>query len=173
MPATAQPATASVDSAGSGDEPITVSSNIAGTDTVTVAAGDMKNEMPDKEPGDSELRDDSIVEKSITQTKANTQMNTKDGGDVEKTGSEATAEVAVSKEPDDKESIESVTDQVKTLNMDDDSKAPATTAEPTTPEKNDSSITAGHDEGTDKSTESEVTETTESKPEEDSKKEES
>lgn len=164
FPATTQPLTTSVDSKGSNGAPITVSSNIAGTDTVTVAAGDTKNEMPDRSSGEGKgPGGDSISDKTVKETKADTQMSDKGVGGLEEKGSEETAAdaAATATESGEKEQVKLVSDKVQTVQIDDGSKAAEATAEQPELEKNDSPEAEGDSKGADESAESgETIETT-------------
>ncbi|MGO0307667.1 hypothetical protein ACTL6P_13855 [Endozoicomonas acroporae] len=158
LPATTQPLTTSVNPPGSNGVAITVSSNIAGTDTVTVASGDTKNEMPDKAPGEEGgAVGDSINDKTVKETKADAQMSDKGAGDVEETGSEESAADAgvTPKESDEKEQLKSMTDKLQSAQIDDGSEAPETAAEQPELEKNDSPETEGETQGADEGAEPE------------------
>ena len=195
VPAATLPVSTSADSAGSAVAPKTVSSNIGGTDTVTVTAGETKNEMPDRAPGDGGPSGDSIGEKTVKETEVDPQMTNKGADDVEKTGSEdIAAEGATSKEGDEKE-LKTVTDKVETIQTGDNSEvteAPEATteppelekhdpeatetsgaeAEPPNLEKNDSLEAAGDNTNAGESSEPEVKERIDSKSEEGKKEEE-
>ena len=128
-PATTQPVITSADSEGSGSAAITVASKIPGTDTVTVAAGDTKNEMPDSVPGDG-VPDDAISDKTVKETCTNAQMTNRE---TEKTSSDDTvADTAVNPEElSDKGQLESVTEKVQTIQTDDSPQAPLASEEST------------------------------------------
>ncbi|MBO9483233.1 hypothetical protein [Salinisphaera sp. G21_0] len=152
LPATTQPLTTSVNPPGSNGASITVSSNIAGTDTVTVASGDTKNEMPDKAPGkEGGSVGDSISDKTVKKTKADAQMSDQGAGDVEETGSEESAADAegTPKESDEKEQLKSMTDKLQSAQIGDGSEAAEAAEEQAEPEKNDSPETEGETQGAD------------------------
>ncbi|WBA87509.1 hypothetical protein [Endozoicomonas sp. GU-1] len=177
LPATTQPLTTSANPPGSNGAAITVSSNIAGTDTVTVASGDTKNEMPDKAPGkEGGAVGDSISDKTVKETKADAQMSDKGAGDVEETGSEAGSEESAAdagvtpRESDEKEQLKSMAYKLQSAQIDDGSETPEAAAEQPELEKNDSPETEGETQGADEGAEpEEVIENTQ----EEGKKEES
>lgn len=170
LPATTQPAITSADPEASSGAPVTVASKIAGTDTVTVAAGDTRNEMPDRAPG-KDGPGDSISEKTVKETRTDTQMSQKGADDVEKTGSEDAAAAVSSEGANERGPLKSVTDKVQTIQTSDDSEAEEVAEESPKLARSESFESAGDDKDVDESSETEAAETTASDKKEEEKEE--
>ncbi|WP_257283485.1 hypothetical protein [Endozoicomonas sp. SESOKO1] len=139
-----------------------------------MAAGDTRNEMPDRAPG-KDGPGDSISEKTVKETRTDTQMSQKGADDVEKTGSEDAAAAVSSEGATERGPLKSVTDKVQTIQTSDDSEAEAEAEEVAeeSPKlaRSESFESAGDDKDVDESSETEAAETTASDKKEEEKEE--